>query len=375
LKQSVYSIQTLYIDEDKKVNEEKNFENNNNNPVIVEEGTLEATMQDGDETRVRAISILTQDGAYDELESEGTFLEYARKLNEAMQLLNTCEKDVIDVIIKGGNTERVERLKEIYVQEYEEDLMKAIKRNIGGRVQSILINCLLPVEEYVSTLQRECIETKNYSLLTEVLSTYKPQVVQAAKLLYKECYNDQFESHVNTSLDQNVTESLRNVMVPLSHLQRNNVNVESMDEQTLIKDDIAHLNEGGDNIVEILTQKPYSTARLAVLFQKYKLEYYLDIKESIELEFHDEAQTCLKTIVRTASNLSEYFAEELKKAFHENKEDRIVHIIVSRYQIDLTNINETYQQLTDESLLKSLERSVSSDIKYILMRLILKSNN
>lgn len=123
MKQSVYSIQTLYIDEEKQVNEEKkyNFENNNNNnPVIVEEGTLETTMQDGDETRVRAISILTQDGAYDELESEATFLEYARKLNEAMQLLNTCEKDVIDVIIKGGNTERVERLKEVYVQEYEE---------------------------------------------------------------------------------------------------------------------------------------------------------------------------------------------------------------------------------------------------------------
>ena len=108
-------------------------------------------------------------------------------------------------------------------------------------------------------------------------------------------YESSFSNDVSKSLDDHVTNTLKDIMISLSTLNRSENNPE-LEDETLIKEAADSLNEGANEILNLLTRKPYSKATLSAIFERYKLRYYLDITDSIDLEFHDEPQTILSTI-------------------------------------------------------------------------------
>ena len=85
----------------------------------------------------------------------------------------------------------------------------------------------------------------------------------------------------------------------MSSLERNNDSKEL--EEDVINDECGELSQGAGSIVDILSTKPYSLQQLNSIFQQFKSKYYLDITESIDIEFQDEiTETVLKTIGRYA---------------------------------------------------------------------------
>lgn len=92
-----------------------------------------------------------------------------------------------------------------------------------------------------------------------------------------------------------VPKSLKDIMMSLATLNRTENNREIQD-RALIDEAADSLSQGSDEIVELLTRKPYSKATLASIFKQYKLRYYLDVVDSIDIEFHDDSQMVLSTI-------------------------------------------------------------------------------
>ena len=82
-------------------------------------------------------------------------------------------------------------------------------------------------------------------------------------------------------------------MIPMAALERHGNEIES-DE--VIETEADSLNQGPDEIAELLVQKPYNKVTLSAIFERYKLKYYLDITDSIDIEFHNDTQEFLTAI-------------------------------------------------------------------------------
>ena len=91
-------------------------------------------------------------------------------------------------------------------------------------------------------------------------------------------------------------EKLDKILIPLSRLVRHSINKDLAENVNEIQDDVERLSQGSENVIDLLCCQPYSNAQLAVLFEQYKLKYYQDIRETIDIDFHDTAQQCLKSI-------------------------------------------------------------------------------
>ena len=85
---------------------------------IVSSGDLK--MEDQNNLRPRSISIMTDDGLYENVQEEDEILEKdAEKLNRSLQVFNSFERDMIDVIIKRNNS-NLQKLRSYYSQVYHE---------------------------------------------------------------------------------------------------------------------------------------------------------------------------------------------------------------------------------------------------------------
>ena len=70
----------------------------------------------------RKISILTDDGLYQEIEDEETqFESFVEQLNRCFQVFNSFEKDTINAIIKKKNV-TLQKLRKCYLETYQEVL-------------------------------------------------------------------------------------------------------------------------------------------------------------------------------------------------------------------------------------------------------------
>ena len=85
---------------------------------IVPSGDLK--MEDQNNLRPRSISIMTDDGLYENVQEEDEILEKdAENLNRSLQVFNSFERDMIDVIIKRNNS-NLQKLRSYYSQVYHE---------------------------------------------------------------------------------------------------------------------------------------------------------------------------------------------------------------------------------------------------------------
>lgn len=107
-------------------------------------------------------------------------------------------------------------------------------------------------------------------------------------------YESTFESDVTNFLDDLVPKSLKDVIIPSCQLQRDE-NCRELDDE-IIQEEADKLSQGSDEISTLLVQTTYNAATLSAIFKSYKLKYYLDITDSIDIEFHDDTKRFLTTM-------------------------------------------------------------------------------
>ena len=85
------------------------------------------------------------------------------------------------------------------------------------------------------------------------------------------------------------------MLISLACLERNEESGEL--DADVLKEECQELSQGAKSIVDVFVTKPYSRNQLKMIFEQFKSKYYMDIIESIEIEFQDEiTEEVLKTI-------------------------------------------------------------------------------
>ena len=108
-----------------------------------------------------------------------------------------------------------------------------------------------------------------------------------------------FLEDVTNSIGEKLSEEQKSLVISLASLERSEDSGE-LDESAL-NDECEQLSEGAKSIIDVLATKPCSRTQLKSIFDQFKIKYYMDITESIEIEFQDEfTETVLKTIGKSS---------------------------------------------------------------------------
>ena len=84
-------------------------------------------------------------------------------------------------------------------------------------------------------------------------------------------------------MDDTVSQCLKEVMTPLSTLSKRFYADKSLIEQVADR-----LSQGGDEMLVILTRKPYSKTTLAAIFQQLKRKHHQEITDIIDAKVVNE---------------------------------------------------------------------------------------
>ncbi|XP_065661649.1 uncharacterized protein LOC101234414 isoform X2 [Hydra vulgaris] len=258
-------------------------------------------------------------------------------LNEILQQFNIDENQLINLIVPRSYSYRL-LLREKYNSSYEQDVVKVILRKTSSSIQYLISNLLITTEEFLSTLLRSCIITSNYLLATELLTAWETSIVEKAKEIYFKAYDTTFADDLYGTLSSYVAVSMKNIMIPLSRLKREENMESSENNETTLQIENSFMNQSPEYISSLLTTQPYNTATLDAIIRSYGLKYGFPITESIDIEFHDDTKLALKKIVSICEDSAAYFSNELITAISNRQEKRVMDIFISRSEVDLSKI-------------------------------------
>ncbi|XP_004208539.1 uncharacterized protein LOC101234414 isoform X1 [Hydra vulgaris] len=264
-------------------------------------------------------------------------------LNEILQQFNIDENQLINLIVPRSYSYRL-LLREKYNSSYEQDLVKIILRKTSSSIQYLISNLLITTEEFLSTLLRSCIITSNYLLATELLTAWETSIVEKAKEIYFKAYDTTFADDLYGTLSSYVAVSMKNIMIPLSRLKREENMESSENNETTLQIENSFMNQSPEYISSLLTTQPYNTATLDAIIRSYGLKYGFPITESIDIEFHDDTKLALKKIVSICEDSAAYFSNELIIAISNRQEKRVMDILISRCEVDLSKIVFNYKR-------------------------------
>ena len=112
---------------------------------------------------------------------------------------------------------------------------------------------------------------------------------------------------ISNTFSEKMSEESRTILLSLSLLERDDESKPV--EESISNEECEEMSQSGKAIIDVLTTKKHNLGQLSSIFHQFQAKYFLDISESIEIEFQDETEIILKTI-------STYFNAILQDMFN-----------------------------------------------------------
>ncbi|XP_045060848.2 annexin A13 isoform X1 [Desmodus rotundus] len=295
-----------------------------------------------------------------------------KKLNKACKGMGTDETAIIEVLSSRTSNER-QQIKQEYKATYGKDLEEVLKSELSGNFRKAALALLDRPSEYDAQQLQKAMKGlgTDEAVLIEVLCTRTNQEIVAIKEAYQRLFDRSLESDVKDDTSGN----LKKILVSL--LQANRDEGDNVDEDLAGQDakDLYDAGEGRwgtDELAfnEVLAKRSYK--QLRATFQAYQVLIGRDIEEAIEAETSGDLQKAYLTLVRCARDQQGYFADRLYKAMKGagTDEETLIHIFVTRAQVDLQGIKAKFQEKYQKSLSNMVRSDTSGDFQKLLVALL-----
>ncbi|OAF65036.1 hypothetical protein A3Q56_07249, partial [Intoshia linei] len=311
---------------------------------------------------------LEADKAYletEEYEQAGTLKSWecfnserdAELLRTSMKGIGTDEKQIINIMGYRSFDQRAEVV-EMFKTLFGKDLIKELEGELSGNFETICTAlCLRPAEldaKYIYDSIKGL--GTDEDCLTEILCTRTNKQIKVIKEVYEKKYKNKLESDVK----EDTSGCYRKVL--LSQVAANRIENPEFD-RTAAKNDAKKLYSAGEEkwgtdesaFINILCKRSFP--HLRAVFEEYTTVSKKNMLEAIDSEFSKDIKTALKTVVRVIQNKPAYFAYKLNKAIKGmgTDDDALVRIVISRCEIDMVQIMDSFQTQFNEPLSKWIE--------------------
>ncbi|XP_050402996.1 annexin B9 isoform X2 [Patella vulgata] len=293
-------------------------------------------------------------------------------LRGAMKGFGTDEDQIISTIVNHNNAQRQE-ISTAFKAAYGKDLIDELKSELRGDLEDVTIALMTPPRVYDARELHNAISGAgtNESTLIEIMCTRTNDEINEIKEKYKE----EFENELEDDLKSDTSGYFERLMVSLCAAGREeNTDV---DYDRAITDATAFHEAGAGawgteeaemNAILCLRSLP----QLRQIIVNYEEFTGTTIEESIKNECSGTLQNGYLAIVQSAKDTPAFFARRLKDCFagFGTNDNDLIRIIVSRSEIDLADIRDSYESIYEKPLLDAIADECSGDYKNMLQAVV-----
>ncbi|KAJ8014840.1 hypothetical protein DPEC_G00019940 [Dallia pectoralis] len=285
----------------------------------------------------------------------------AELLHKAMKGIGTDEDAILMVLSSRSNNQRQE-IKAAYKKAYGKDLVTALKSELGGLFESLIVALMTPPISFDAALLNKAIKgagTDDDVLIEVLASRTCAQIKEIVKVYKKEC-----SSKLEKDIVGDTSGYFQKLLVIL--LQGNR---EDADEDSVEKDAEGKVGTDEEKLINILGNRTHEHLRL--VFDAYKRLYGVDIEESIEGETTGNLENLMLAVVKCAKSVPGYFAECLKNSMRRAGTDdkTLMRIMVSRSEVDMLDIRASFKKMYGVSLYTTIQEDTDGDFGKALLYL------
>jgi hypothetical protein len=292
-------------------------------------------------------------------------------LKKAMKGLGTDEDLIINILAYRTSQQRVE-IKNKYKALYGKDLIKELKSELSGSFEDAIIGLMYSQVEYDARLLYKAMHRlgTDEGVLIEIIATRSPQQLTEIKQVFQREYKKDLVKYVESETSGH----FKKILVAILQCQRHDNNFPV--DQNVCYQEAQQLYSGGQGrwgTDEGIFTKIFATRSnmeiyyIATSYQQLSGRNLLDALDS---EFSGDAKKLLRALFYQAINTPEFFAERLYDACNKNKKDKIIRIVVSRSEVDLTQIKQAYYNKYQRNLVEDIKKSCSGDLERLMLAIL-----
>lgn len=276
-----------------------------------------------------------------------------KDVEDLKQLIENADySSMTNFITRMTHKERM-KLRQIYKQKFNKDLMSDLKSSFAGIYLKIILGLFTdPVEFDIDYIYKSLKEDTSYNILIEIFASRPDWYLNKIKKLYLRKYNIELEAHIK----EGTLDDFKKLIIQILQCERSTNQSPDVDHCKKLAEDLEQEESENLTVDSTIINSIFiksSPQELVSISQEYNKSTQKLITETINRHFKGNAKNLLNAILMAKISPSEYYANVMHESIDD--EDIILKVIISRAEIDFTQIKKYY--------LKLYENEVVNDIK------------
>ncbi|KAF7139072.1 hypothetical protein RHSIM_Rhsim07G0202000 [Rhododendron simsii] len=297
--------------------------------------------------------------------------EDCEQLRKAFSGWGTNEELIISILAHRNAAQR-KSIRQTYAQTYEEDLLKALDKELTNDFERLVMLWTLDPAERDAYLANEATKrwTSSNQVLVEIACARSPHDL----ILARQAYHARFKKSLEEDVAHHTTGDFRKLLVPLVSSYRyegDEVNMTlAKTEAKILHENISKKAYSDEDLIRILATR--SKAQINATLNHYKDEFGKDIDEDLEADPKDEFLSILRATVKCLTYPEKYFENVLRLAINKQGTDEgaLTRVVVTRAEVDLKIINDAYYKRNSVPLDRAIAKDTRGDYEKMLLALI-----
>merc|ERR1711964_145217 len=256
---------------------------------------------------------------------------------------------------------------------YGKDLREDLKSELKGNFEDAVIALLDAPRLYDAKELKRAMKGAgtDEGALIEILCTRSNSQIAEIKYHFKQVYGDELEDAIRSETSGNLKRFL--VSQSLSNRSEEwdvDFDLAEKDAQDLYDAGEGQMGTDESTFNKVLSLRSYP--QLRATFDAYQRISDRDIMEAVRSETSGNLKDAYLAIIKSVKDVHTFFAECLYKSMKGlgTDDSTLIRVVVSRCEIDMMQIEDSFERVYEKELSKFISGDCSGDYKKILLALI-----
>ncbi|KAM6953472.1 annexin A5a [Aplochiton taeniatus] len=286
-----------------------------------------------------------------------------------MKGIGTDEDTILMLLTSRSNDQR-QQIKAAYKKAHGKDLVSALKSELGGLFEDLIVALMTPANTYDATQLHKALKGAGTDddVLIEIMASRTAEEMKEIAKVYKK----EFSGKLEKDITGDTSGHYQKLLLMLLRGERE----ELVDEDKIEKDakDLYAAGEGKvgtdeETFVNILGKR--SIDHLREVFDAYKKLSGNDIEDSVLGETTGNLENLLLAVVKCVKSVPAFFAEALHGSMSRAGTDdkTLMRIMVSRSEVDMLDIRACFKEKFGVSVYATIKEDTAGDYGKALLYL------
>ena len=289
----------------------------------------------------------------------------------ALNSFSDDEDSFIKLVTNYTISQRL-KLKKAYKDKFNSNILEDIKNILVEKYKDLMFALFTNAIEYDCIFLKNSLKENESDIETilEIVSNKPIWLINKIKEKYSEKFSEDLEENIKNNIKD---ENIQNLILILLNSEKDDnkeFNIEESKNQAkeLFEAEDEEITEIFYNIIKNSSQK-----ELSIIVREYHKLSNKTILDFIKENIPNEIQNYVNSIVFLIISPSEYFAKRINSIIKDLNNDikinLLIRILVSRSELDLTQIIHYYKALFNKEIIDDIKENINSDYQMALIEL------